>query len=473
MTCSCHPEPRAAQAEGTDARRGLSRRSVLAGGLAAGLVPALGWAGTAGATDGGFDGTAEGTDGPTTRDYSFLPPRPATEVHQQNIMFPVLPDATLGQASWTDTYLAPRSGGRKHEGQDLMGKKMLKLLACIDGTIVELRHEAGGNSLYLQGVDGYYYCYLHINNDTPGTDDGKNLLQYAFAPGMAIGKAVKRGEHLAYLGDSGNAEEAGSHCHFEIRLPNAKWYNAAACNAKYSLQAAEPAKLRAKVPATAFAPHAGATAFALAQANDLLGGLPSWTWLSAATNDLEGGTIGLDAFIEKQLATSQVIQVTNPVIRLYQAYFGGIPAFAGVDYWEKQVRAGKTLDQASQEMATSARFTSTYDVSTDRKFVAAFFQNLYGYAPSAASIDIRIRRLNAGMSRGAVVRYDCESAGYRTPTANRTRVISVYQGLLAQTPTQPQLDAGINLDKANAAGMGTLISSLRTSARYTQRYGPK
>ena len=146
------------------------------------------------------------------------------------MMFPVLPDAALGKATWTDTYLAPRSGGRLHEGQDLMGKKMLKLLACVDGTIVELRHSSGGNSLYLMGTDGWYYCYLHINNDDPGTDNGANQFKYAFAPGMAIGTKVRRGDHIAYLGDSGNAESTGAHCHFEIRMPNAKWYNAAAVN---------------------------------------------------------------------------------------------------------------------------------------------------------------------------------------------------------------------------------------------------
>ena len=154
------------------------------------------------------------------------------------MMFPVLPDATLGKATWSDTYLAPRSGGRQHEGQDLMGKKMLKLLAVVDGTIVELRHQSGGNSLYLKGDDGWYYCYLHINNDDPGTDNGANQFKYAFAPGMATGKRVLKGEHIAYLGDSGNAEATGAHCHFEIRMPNAKWYNAAAVNAKYSLEAA-------------------------------------------------------------------------------------------------------------------------------------------------------------------------------------------------------------------------------------------
>ena len=31
-----------------------------------------------------------------------------------------------------------------------------------------------GNMLILTGNDGWKYWYIHINNDTPGTDDGKN-----------------------------------------------------------------------------------------------------------------------------------------------------------------------------------------------------------------------------------------------------------------------------------------------------------
>ena len=33
--------------------------------------------------------------------------------------------------------------------------------------------------LELTGTDGWNYWYIHINNDTPGTDDGKNPAQVA------------------------------------------------------------------------------------------------------------------------------------------------------------------------------------------------------------------------------------------------------------------------------------------------------
>jgi hypothetical protein len=66
------------------------------------------------------------------------------------------------------------------------------------------------------GTDGYVYNYYHINNDNPGTDDGKGGYMHAFAPDMQPGNPIAKGQFLGYVGDSGNAEDAGSHLHFEI-----------------------------------------------------------------------------------------------------------------------------------------------------------------------------------------------------------------------------------------------------------------
>ena len=469
MSCSCSDHP-------AEAPRPIGRRTVLLGGAAAGLVPFLARGAAAGAQGApteviGAD-SPEGTDaGPATRDFGFLPPRPASEVHQNNIMFPVLPDPKLGRATWTDTYLAPRSGGRRHEGQDLMAPKMLKLLACVDGTIVELRHRANpsGNSLYLRGDDGYYYCYLHINNDTPGTDDGANRFDQAFAPGLAIGQRVRRGQHLAFVGDSGNAEATGSHCHFEIRLPNAKWYNAAACNAKYSLQAAEPARLGGSQKVSV-APAPDVVSFVQKTAEDFLGGVPSSTWLFTSVDRIDTGKVTPDAFIEEQLASDQVIHQTNPMIRLYQAYFGGIPTYIGLAYWLRRIRSGTSLDQASRDIAASGRFNRTYDVRNDRDFIRVFFKNLYGYQPSSASVELRIRRMRSGMGRGQLVRYDCESGGYRSQAGNRTRVISVYHAMVAEPPVQQWLDRWSQLDRTDPKGMQALIEAHRSGTKYAARY---
>lgn len=132
-----------------------------------------------------------------------------------DIIFPV-----EGGAVFNDDFGNARSGGRFHEANDLMTPKMTPIIAARGGTVVSAPsiEPSYGYMLSIAGDDGYKYNYLHINNDTPGTDDGLGGVQYAYAPGISRGSLVSQGQHIAWLGDSGNAEEAGSHLHFEIRL---------------------------------------------------------------------------------------------------------------------------------------------------------------------------------------------------------------------------------------------------------------
>ncbi|MFH1834417.1 MAG: M23 family metallopeptidase, partial [bacterium] len=137
------------------------------------------------------------------------------------ILFPL-----ENRVSWSDTFGAPRSGGRTHAGNDLMVPKMTPLLAVVDG-VLDWLNLTGKPSSYnnlpyynilLRGDDGNDYFYIHLNNDTPGTDDGLGGTQYAYAPGLTNGTRVQRGDVIGYVGDSGNAEDVGSHLHFEIHL---------------------------------------------------------------------------------------------------------------------------------------------------------------------------------------------------------------------------------------------------------------
>jgi murein DD-endopeptidase MepM/ murein hydrolase activator NlpD/O-acetyl-ADP-ribose deacetylase (regulator of RNase III) len=126
------------------------------------------------------------------------------------------------RVTWVDTFGAPRDGGtRTHAGNDLLAPKMTPLLAVVDGEVDWLDLDPGSTScnLLLRGDDGNDYFYIHMNNDTPGTDDGLGCPTYTYAPKLVEGgdgTRVECGELIGWVGDSGNAEYTVPHLHFEI-----------------------------------------------------------------------------------------------------------------------------------------------------------------------------------------------------------------------------------------------------------------
>jgi hypothetical protein len=144
---------------------------------------------------------------------------PAQAAELYPIIFPV-----LGPNHYTDTFDAPRSGGRTHQATDIMADKMIPVVAAADGTVGWMHDELGGNccALVLHHDDGWASWYIHLNNDTPGTDDG---LGWGFADGIASGVHVSAGQLIGWVGDSGNAEWVSSHLHFELHRPDGTKFN--------------------------------------------------------------------------------------------------------------------------------------------------------------------------------------------------------------------------------------------------------
>jgi hypothetical protein len=129
------------------------------------------------------------------------------------IAFPTDPSVIF-----SDDYGDPRSGGRVHEGIDMMGTKMMPLYAAVDGTVESASTEEPlwGCRIVLEDAEEYQYRYYHVNNDTPGTDDQAGCATHAYAPGITRGARVTKGQLVGWMGDSGNAESVGAHLHFEI-----------------------------------------------------------------------------------------------------------------------------------------------------------------------------------------------------------------------------------------------------------------
>jgi len=134
------------------------------------------------------------------------------------LVFPI-----VGRVYYSDTFGACRDGcSRSHIGNDLMtyGLKGLPVVAAHDGVIRNTSTVLGRACCAIWGItadDGWETWYIHMNNDTPGTDDGQG---WGFAPGIEPGVRVQAGQLIGWVGDSGNAESVAPQIHFELRRPD-------------------------------------------------------------------------------------------------------------------------------------------------------------------------------------------------------------------------------------------------------------
>jgi murein DD-endopeptidase MepM/ murein hydrolase activator NlpD len=104
--------------------------------------------------------------------------------------------------SYVDSWGAPRSGGRSHQGTDVMAPHGARVFAFVNGVVSrESTSSNGGIQLYLQGDNGVEYFYAHLSG-------------YA----VSTGARVRAGQLVAYNGQTGNAQYTAPHVHFEVHI---------------------------------------------------------------------------------------------------------------------------------------------------------------------------------------------------------------------------------------------------------------
>ena len=140
--------------------------------------------GGSGGTSGGRTGGGGGGNGPGAINTG------GTYVDQ--IICP-LPGSAYG-----DTWGAPRSGGRRHEGVDMIATRGMPIYAVIGGVVTFKSNRLGGNAVSLAGDNGNRYYYAHLDSYVGGS------------------RRVFQGELIGYNGDSGNAKFSTPHLHFQV-----------------------------------------------------------------------------------------------------------------------------------------------------------------------------------------------------------------------------------------------------------------
>jgi len=141
---------------------------------------------------------------------------------QPTFIVRVFPHDTTAVSFW-DSWGARRSGGRRHQGIDILSPRGTEIRAVADGTVTDFGHQRlSGLYLRIDHGDGWKTTYMHLNNDTLGTDDGAGGVWTAIHPLITIGTEVVAGQVIGYVGDSGNAEGTQPHTHFEMSFEGTK-----------------------------------------------------------------------------------------------------------------------------------------------------------------------------------------------------------------------------------------------------------
>jgi murein DD-endopeptidase MepM/ murein hydrolase activator NlpD len=104
----------------------------------------------------------------------------------------------MNGSAYGDSWGAPRSGGRSHEGVDMLAPMGTPIHAVVSGVANFKQNRLGGNAVSLIGDNGNRYYYAHLSSY-----EGES-------------RRVNQGEVIGYNGDTGNATGT-PHLHFEVQ----------------------------------------------------------------------------------------------------------------------------------------------------------------------------------------------------------------------------------------------------------------
>ena len=130
----------------------------------------------------------------------------------QSIVQMELPVQGLTLADLHDTFNEVHNG-HAHEAVDIMAPRGTPVHAVVSGTVRKLfLSKPGGNTLYeFDEASELCYYYAHLDR---------------YADGVHEGMRVKRGDIIAYVGSTGNADSRRPHLHFAVFEldPKREWW---------------------------------------------------------------------------------------------------------------------------------------------------------------------------------------------------------------------------------------------------------
>lgn len=101
-----------------------------------------------------------------------------------------------------DTWQAPRSGERLHQGQDIFARRGTPVYSATEGYVLRIgENSLGGNIVSVLGKGGRVYYYAHLDKH---------------AENLSVGDYVTLETILGTVGTTGNAQGTPPHLHFGV-----------------------------------------------------------------------------------------------------------------------------------------------------------------------------------------------------------------------------------------------------------------
>lgn len=123
--------------------------------------------------------------------------------------FPV-PAAYMSLIAYEDSWGGERTygGNRRHEGCDIMSLHNIRgeipVVSMTDGSVENIGWlKLGGYRIGIRSNAGIYYYYAHLDH---------------FADGIKKGDAIKAGQLIGFMGDTGYSEIEGTTGKFDVHL---------------------------------------------------------------------------------------------------------------------------------------------------------------------------------------------------------------------------------------------------------------
>jgi len=164
----------------------------------------------------------------------LTPAAAATDVQQEPAASGplIIPVAGARRAAIADSWNDARGGGtRGHHGTDIPAAGGTPVVAAAAGRVEKLfQSNLGGTTAYIRSADRrWIYYYAHLAG---------------YVPGLREGQAVRAGQQIGFVGDTGDAGPGNFHLHFGMQRmrPDQRWYQGEDVNPYPMLAAARAAR---------------------------------------------------------------------------------------------------------------------------------------------------------------------------------------------------------------------------------------